>query len=162
MTDIICHDGQGYPLEFLSQWDINQVAVIRGIELSPVPCVRFSNKSSIVSLVVKPTVVGDSLHVDIPNVLLQQSSPIIICIYYEYDDSSGKIRHIFNIPVIPNKMPEDYIPTQNVEYVSWVEVRERAEEVLADLQNRPILIIDDVAPTDNDRLWLDTSEFPNQ
>ena len=62
MTDIICHDGQGYPLEFLSQWDTNQVAVIRGIELSPVPCVRFSNKSSIVSLVVKPTVVGDSFH----------------------------------------------------------------------------------------------------
>jgi len=161
MTDIICYDSHGYPLEYLTQWDLNQVLVIQGLELSTIPCVRFSNRSSKVSLVVKPTVVDNKLHVDIPNILLQQGLPIVIYLYYEYDDGLSKTRHIFTIPVIPNKMPEDYIFTENVEYVSWLEVEQQAKELIADIEQfRYPIIIDETEPSSENILWLDTSGFP--
>ena len=164
MREIVCHDAQGYKLEYYTQWDTNQVAVISGIELSPTPRVRFSNKRSKVSLVVKPELTDDGIRVDVPNVLLQQPFPIIINIFYEYNDDSAKTRYIFNIPVVPSKIPEDYMMTQNVEYVCWADVKYRAEILIDELpQNRKLIVIQDEEPADlYDVLWFDTSEYSQQ
>lgn len=157
MTDIICRDAFGDPLEFLTQWDVNQKVVIEGIELSPCPTIRFSNKHSKVSLVVRPTIVDDKLQVDIPNILLQQSYPIIVNIFYEYDDSA-KTRHIFLIPVIPSKCPEDYNYIHNIDYVSWVEIEEQAKALIAELeQSKDPIIVGVSEPANADILWFDTN-----
>ena len=158
MTDLICRDILGRELTFLTQWDLNQVLVIGGINTEPIPRFRFSNKASSVSLVVKPTIVGEDVHVDIPNILLQQSHSIIVSIFYEYGDSL-RAHSTFSIPVIPQKIPDDYVMTDNVEYTSWLEVQERAELLMHELEMRKdysVLRISDIEPEETDVFWFNT------
>ena len=159
MDELICYDLYGNPLEFLTQWDQNQVIVVKGVDLSPTIAVRFANQASKVSLVVKPTIVGRSLRIDVPNILLTQSLPITFYINYEYDDGYIKTMHVLHLPVIPCKRPEDYEMYQNVDYVSWVELAEIASDIIATLENeRVVFFVGNTEPEENDVLWFDTSE----
>lgn len=160
MAEIICKDTYGNPLEYLTQWDKNQAVIIEGVDLAPCPSVRFSNKASNVSLVVRPTIVDGSMRADIPNILLQQPYSITFNVLYEHDDGSSKAAHIFTVPVIPSKKPDDYQFTQNVDYVSWLEVAERAEALLVELENiyDDLIVVSNSQPADFDILWFDTSE----
>lgn len=158
MTDIICRDILGRELEFLTQWDLNRVLVIEGLSTDRLPRFRFSNKSSNVSLVVKPSIVDDLVHVDIPNILLQQPHNIVVSIFYEYDDSLASYA-TFVIPVIPQKIPDDYEMFNNVDYTSWVEVQTRAELLMHELENQrdnSVLYVSNIEPEDNDVFWFDT------
>ena len=157
MDDIIIYDKRGLPLEFLTQWDQNQVMVIRGIDFSPAPVFRFSTISSVASVVVKPTVDNGVVTADIPNVLLTQCKPIVVHINYEYDDGDSKTRHVFNIPVIPCKQPEDYHMTENVEYVSWTRVAKQARTLISRLETERVVIeVDNTEPVGTDVLWFNT------
>lgn len=157
MDDIIIYDKRGLPLEFFTQWDQNQVMVIRGIDTSPAPVFRFSVVSSVASVVVKPTVSGDSITVDVPNVLLTQCKPIMVHINYEYDQGDSKTRYAFNIPIIPCKQPEDYYMTENVKYVSWTRVQKQAQTLLTQLQTEKFtVVVSDNEPSQNDVLWFNT------
>ena len=159
MDNIVCYDRYGYPLEFLTQWDQNIVMVVHGAAVSPIPVFRFSNDISRVSLVVKPVVQGDKLYVDIPNVLLTQDRPICVYVNYEHEDYAIKARHIFNIPVIPCRRPEDFEMTQNVNYVNWIEMAHIASEIIEELESEQMKIsVGDTEPEDADILWFDTSE----
>lgn len=164
MSDIICRDTLGRNMNYLTQWDMNRVAVINGITLSPAPRVRFSNKASKVSLVVKPKIEDSSMFVDIPNILLQQPHPIVVSVFYEYSDGILQTEHVFTIPVIPHAMPDDYFFVDNVKYTSWAEVQERAELLMHDLEldrNWKIIRIGEAEPQDSDIIWFDTSNKIN-
>lgn len=165
MTELICRDISGRELNFLTQWDLNRVLVLDGIDTDPMPRFRFSNKASSVSLVVKPTVIGESVHVDIPNILLQQPYSIIISIFYEYDDGSLCSHGTFSIPVIPQKIPDDYVMTNNIEYTCWVEVQERAELLMQELEIKKdysVIHISDSEPEEKDVFWFNTVALTNE
>lgn len=158
MEDFIIYDKRGLPLEFLTQWDQNQVMVIQGIEISPAPVFRFSVATSIASIVVKPTVSYGVVSVDIPNILLTQCKPITVHINYEYDEGDSKTRHVFNIPVIPCKQPEDYRMTENVKYVSWARVSRQAQDLISQLaEERFVVVVGDTEPIEPAVIWFDTS-----
>lgn len=161
MSSIICRDSFGRNLEYLTQWDVNRSIYICGVATSPPPRIRFSNKISTVSLVVKPEINEDSIRADIPNILLQQPYSIIASIFYEYDnDEICQTEHIFTIPVVPCKIPEDYFMTENVEYVCWIDMQNRALELIGRLEKERdgnILIVHDIEPDLTDVLWFDTS-----
>lgn len=162
MTDLFCHDTHGYPVEFFTQWDLNLVVVIDGVDITTRPAVKIRNKLSKAAIVVMPTIVNGSICVDVPNVLLQQALPIIFEIFYEYDDGSVKTRYIFSIPVVPSQKPEDYTMVNNIDYADWVVVQERAEELLEQLeQDREddVLIVNASEPDLIDIIWFDTSAF---
>lgn len=164
MEEIICLDLQNNTLDYLTQWDVNRVIVLKGFALSPMPRVRFSNKYSKVSLVVKPEVVDGHIQADIPNILLQQPYPVIISVFYEHDDNSLVAKHSFSIPVIPCQIPEDYTMIENVEYVSWVEVRNRAESLILQLEKERdglFMTVQDLEPDGVDMLWFDTGYSEN-
>lgn len=164
MSNIICRDRYGSPIEFLSQWDLNIVIAVEGIDLTRSPRVRFSNKCGSSSLVVRPVVVGNLVYVDIPNVLLQQPYPITTRIFYEYESGMVLTKYIFNIPVVPCPKPVDYAATDNVDYVDWLEIQERAEELMEELgetREDDVLIVDSSEPTLTDIIWFDTSSYQN-
>lgn len=161
MSEIRCRDTLGRDLNYLTQWDVNRIAIIEGIELSPNPRVRFGNKVSKVSLVVKPTIENSAIRVDIPNILLQQPHPITISVFYERDGDLLQVEHVFTIPVVPQTIPEDYFFVNNIEYTNWVEVKRQAEILIEALQNDPgrgVLVITDAEPDGIGLLWFDTND----
>ena len=162
MIDVICYDAQGYPLDFLTQWDLNRTAVLSGVELSPTPRVRFRNKFSATSVVVKAIVTDDHIRVDIPNILLTKASPIIIEVFYEYDDGSVATRYFFSVPVIPSKQPEDYTMEENIEYANWAETEANAIALMKKIEEErdwDVLVVDSVEPETTDVIWFNTSNF---
>ena len=166
MTDLFCHDAQGYPVEFFTQWDLNQVVIVDGIDVTTYPAVKIRNKQSTASIVVRPSMVEDGISIDVPNILLQKALPVIFEIFYEYDDGTVKTRYIFSVPVVPSQKPEDYTMVDNVDYANWVEIQERAEELLDQLDQErevDILIVGpdepDLSDGVPDIIWFDTSMF---
>lgn len=168
MLDVICYDAYGYPIDFLTQWDSNRVAIIEGVEMSPIPRIRFRNKDSVTSIVGRVTVEDDKAYVKIPNSLLTQPYPIILEVFYEYDDGSVITRYFFTIPVVPSKKPADFVFTDNTDYPDWQEVKARAEQKIAELEEDrdwSLLVIDDNEPADEegnpltDIIWFNTKRF---
>lgn len=159
MDDLICYDLYGNPLEFLTQWDQEQVVVLKDIEIPATPVARFTNIASKVSLVVKPVEEDGVLKIDVPNILLTQPYPIALYVNYEDLDGFNKTMHILHIPVNPCKRPEDYEMHENIEYVSWVELSEIASDIIATLENeRVVFFVGNEEPEENDVLWFDTTE----
>ena len=118
MVSVICYDSNGNRLNNLTQWDLNQKLVVKGATTTTVPVFHFCNKLSKAAFVVTASVSGDDIIVKIPNILLQQSFPIIAYMYYEAADSSAKTMHTITIPVTPRVKPNDYEFEENIDYTS--------------------------------------------
>lgn len=164
MSNIICRDKYGSPIEFLSQWDLNIVIAIEGVDLTQPPRVRFSNRCGESSLVVRPVISGNVMYVDVPNVLLQQPLPITTRIFYEYENGAVQTKYIFNIPIVPCPRPYDYAETDNVEYVNWTEIQDRAKELMESFsegREDDVLVVGSSEPELTDILWFDTSSYQN-
>lgn len=158
MGDLICYDKYGDTLEYFTQWDQDQVVMVSGAMLDPVPVVRFSNRANKTSFVIKATVEDGCIRADLPNIILMSCFPITMYLNYEYEDGSSKTREVINIPVIPCPMPEDYKLTQNIDYVSWTELSNQAKELMAKIEAERIVIeIGKVEPSDSDIVWFDTN-----
>lgn len=111
MAGITCYNIDGTPLSHLTQWDKNIVLVLKGAETSPEPEIHFSNKRSQTAIIVDPEISGDSISVEVPNVLLEDGYPLTVRIYYTYDDGSSRTRYTKFINVQPKARPDDYVGT---------------------------------------------------
>lgn len=115
---INCYDSDGNILKELYQWDANQSITITGVTTAPIPVLHFCNRKSEVALVVTPTLSGESIVANIPNILLQQAETIICYIYQDSDMNGYRTTHALYIPVIPRPMPDDYEYEDDEEHTS--------------------------------------------
>lgn len=134
--DVVIYDSNGNLLKTLYQWDLNQTITVRGISTTNVPAFHFCNRSSTEALVVSPTVSGEDLIVDVPNVLLQAGLPLIVYAYQVTDNDGYRTMIAFQIPVVPRAKPSDYEYEDNVEYISAVLLNSRLDELIHNLSGQ--------------------------
>lgn len=114
MTDIVCYDSTGSIFDHFTQWDINQKLLITGADTSSEPDFHFYNKFSKTAMVVPGAVSTNGITVVVPNILLQESEPIIADIVYTAGDSSSGTRYTLRFPVRPKPMPDSQVYTDLV------------------------------------------------
>lgn len=106
-----------YTAEPLYQWDKDQELVIRGLSLSTVPEIHFTN-DAMEKAIVRQSTMDDAgvITVKIPNSLLQKPYKIkaYVCIY---EGDTFKSLCLVTIPVKARKMPADYTLTISDEEV---------------------------------------------
>ena len=137
MAIINCYDVNGDAIRFLTQWDHDISIRVTGVETSPIPEFRFSNKHSKKSKCISGAVVGDGVKATIPNGFLQEALPICVQLFYTYPSGDAKTEHTFVIPVKPASMPDGAV-YEPVEVMSVVELEKRTkalEEYLIRLNN---------------------------
>lgn len=131
--NITCYDIDGNLLKTLTQWDINQQIVIKNLSLTNTPEVHYCNSNRELALVGESTYADGTLTTEVPNVLLQESIPIIIYIYVPKDDGSAKTTYSIRIPVNPRPKPADYEFSNNAQFITYQELLEtlnRSAEVI--------------------------------
>lgn len=130
---IICYDSDGIPLEKLTQWDMGQTIAITGIPTDETPAFHFANANSEMALVVSSSVHDGSLVANIPNILLQESLPILVYVYYRKNKESAKTKYTAMIKVTPRKKPADYSFKENIEYIDWTYINAEARKLIKDM-----------------------------
>lgn len=96
-----------YITDGLTQWDIDRVLEVRGLNLVNAPEVHFSNANMDRAIVRQSTMENHIVTVKIPNSLLQHPLRIDAHIGI-YEGSTFKVVEVVEIPVAPRKRPEDY------------------------------------------------------
>ena len=134
MLEIVCYDSDGRVIDHLTQWDVGQSVSVRGATYSGDPVFHFCNRRSYEALVVTAKNVDGALVADIPNVLLTESLPIEIYMYYQQKPGSAKTVYTISIPVEQRKKPTDYIFEDNVDYVGLVEINKQMSAALAEVR----------------------------
>jgi hypothetical protein len=139
MNEILCFDANGNSIDKLSQWDTNMELFINW-EYSVTPIFHFCNTNSKRILVVKGTVDsedGTIAKANIPNILLQEASPLMVYVYMEKDTPTGYLTgetiYSFQIPVREKPKPVDYKYFENTEYISWVQLKQDMEKQISNL-----------------------------
>lgn len=139
MNEILCFDANGNSIDKLAQWDTNLELYINW-EYSVTPIFHFSNTNSKRILVVNGTIDGAVAKANIPNILLQEASPLVVYVYLEKDTPSGYLTgetiYNFKIPVHEKAKPEDYEYFENTEYISWVQLEKLMTQRIDNLVNR--------------------------
>ena len=97
-----------YVTDSLYQWDLNQVLVIRGLNLSVAPEVQFANANMDRAIVRQSTLENGVVTVDIPNSLLQTALPVKAYVGV-YEGETFKVIEEISIPVRPKPRPFDYV-----------------------------------------------------
>lgn len=133
---INCFDLEGNSLDCLTQWDINQILYIEW-EYNSTPIFHFCNTKSDRALVVNgSTKENGRVKAHIPNILLQESHPIIVFVYLQDDDNeSGKTVCVSEIPVNKKPKPQNYTYEENIEYISWAKLESEARTYLLELES---------------------------
>lgn len=132
-------DKDGNVLNYLTQWDINQTIVIplESFSLTKTPEVHFCNGASDTALIVEPTVENESkkIYAKIPNILLTQSLPLDVYVYYidDLDDTSMKTVRYIRIPVNKRKKPDDYHYQESGEIVYNTERIKKLENAISNI-----------------------------
>lgn len=102
-----------YTVDPLYQWDLNQTLTIYGLSLASVPEIHFSNEG-MTAAIVRQSAMNDAgvISVDVPNSLLQKSSPIsvYVCIY---EGDTFKSLYKIVVPIKARTMPGDYTIMDN-------------------------------------------------
>lgn len=140
MFEVDCLDSYDNIIEYYTQWDIDQKMkiVLNGCDesyLSITPEVHFANAKSREALVVRSTVQGtDTIIVDIPNILLQESYPLLVYVYLtdSKDVSSQKTIVKIEIPVRKRVKPSDYEYVENIERITAEQIKLEIKDELAD------------------------------
>lgn len=140
MNEILCFDENGDSIDKLSQWDTNLELFINW-EYSVTPIFHFYNTNSRKILVVKGLINSEknTAQASIPNILLQESYPIIVFVYLEQETATGYLKgesiYNFQIPVYEKPKPQDYKYVENTEYISWIKLEQnltsRIEKIVA-------------------------------
>lgn len=124
MDEILCFDVNGNSIDKLAQWDTNLVLYINW-EYSVTPIFHFCNTNSKRILVIKGEIDSGNktAKANIPNILLQEASPLVVFVYMEKETPTGYLTgetiYSFQIPVREKAKPEDYKYFENTEYISW-------------------------------------------
>ena len=132
---ISCFDYDYNKLDRLYQWDLNQVIRISGLEDFDVPVFHFCNQNSEKALVVIPEVIDGYVVADIPNILLNESLPLIIYLYDNNGDDFDGFRtiHRITIPVTPRPKPDTYEYTNNVTPITYELLNARINSLIKQL-----------------------------
>ena len=96
-----------YVTDSLTQWDLNQVLQVTGLNLAVAPEVHFSNANTDRAIVRQATMANHVVSVDVPNSLLQEPLHIYAHIGI-YEGDTFKVVELVEIPVKPRKRPQDY------------------------------------------------------
>lgn len=124
MDKIFCYDTDDVTIiSHVTQWDINRKIHIKKDDIgvtTVAPEVHFANNNTCKALVTTSSIVGESVEVEIPNILLQERLPIMMYIYVWTDSTSARTKYEIKMPVNPRQKPEDYIFDDNVLYVIGV------------------------------------------
>lgn len=140
MFRITCYDSEGYPITHLTQWDIDQTLVVEDSYITEhhekPPNFHFCNRYSENALVVETTIDEQGRIVaDVPNILLQQGTPIIAYVYiYGIDGAEGYSKSLYTIrlPVRPRAKPDDYMYTET-EILTWQRLEERMRKLIQEV-----------------------------
>ena len=127
-----------YVIDSLYQWDINQILIINGLNLTTIPEVHFSNSKMGAAIVRQAEKDGSNYKVKIPNSLLQEA--LIIKVHVGiYENETFKVIEKIEIPVISKKRPLDYaISDEDEEIYSFNELNNKIaqlEEKIKQLMN---------------------------
>jgi len=126
LSEITLMDSQGHLLDKLYQWDSHVVIYISGFPVDPLPTLHFAHQCSDTALVVIPTVDNSRLVATIPDVLLQDDSPIVVYIYVPFaegGETGYRTVEEIVLTVIARPKPGEY-STTDVTAIS-LEVTER-------------------------------------
>ena len=154
MSQAICFDKNNNLLKFFYQWDINQIIKISGIENinNRVINIHFSNKNMDNALVVKPTILENSIIVSVPNIILTDRENLQIYIYEEIDNDNdgtnecGRTISTIHIPIKARQKPDDYFYDNNVEYIS-------VKKDINDLKNNMTIIQNELHEVKESLKW---------
>ena len=135
MNKITCYDSDGGILKSLTQWDVGQSIVIKGLPTNDAPSVHFCSKGDDKALVVASRLSNTDLVVDVPNILLQKSMPIAAYLYYQQDVDSAKTMYTLTINVVPRAKPSDYEYVEDIKYTNWVELTKDAQKLILDMES---------------------------
>ncbi|MGN0905686.1 MAG: hypothetical protein ACI4NM_00935 [Bullifex sp.] len=111
------------------QWDADQKLLI-GANIPVCAQVHFCNASSTQALVVEVKEDKGTRYCDVPNILLQEASPIR-CYTYRVDDGH-KTTHESIFEVIARNKPYDYVYTET-EVLRYEELEEKINMALASI-----------------------------
>ena len=120
MYEINCFDSDGNSINYLTQWDANLKLHIPmdGYDLTQTPEVHFCNKNSEEALVVVASTKNSTIIADIPNILLQESYPLMCHIYLSKKNTDNTLAQktalTITIPIRERKKPSDYLYVENV------------------------------------------------
>lgn len=105
----VCFNSYGkYTVNYLYQWDKNQIIEITGLNLSKVPEVHFANKTMERAIVRQATMADGVIQAKIPNSLLQAPFPVIAYVGI-YEGKQFKTIEAIKIPIVPRVRPADYV-----------------------------------------------------
>lgn len=133
MFNITCYDAKGYPVTNLTQWDMNQQLVVTGLEVDSAPNFHFCNKRTTDALVVESIMNKDgTITVNVPNILLQEGTPIVAYVYLYDDALYGRSLCTVRLQVRPRPKPMDYVYTET-EILTWQQLDHSINAVLDQL-----------------------------
>ena len=140
MFGVGCFDTHDNPIDHYTQWDINQKLkiVVYDVDsslLKNAPYIHFANVKSTEALVVRSTVEGtDTIVVDVPNSLLQESWPLLVYVYLNdnLDAHSQKTIIKIEIPVHKRVRPSDYEYVENIERITAEVIKQEVTDTVYD------------------------------
>lgn len=140
MFGVGCFDTHDNPIDHYTQWDINQKLkiVVYDVDsslLKNAPYIHFANVKSTEALVVRSTVEGtDTIIVDVPNSLLQESWPLLVYVYLNdnLDAHSQKTIIKIEIPVHKRAKPSDYEYVENIERITAEVIKQEVTDTVYD------------------------------
>lgn len=140
MFGVGCFDTHDNPIDHYTQWDVDQKLKIVVYDaddnlLKNAPYVHFANVKSTEALVVRSTVEGtDTIVVDVPNSLLQESWPLLVYVYLNdnLDAHSQKTIIKIEIPVHKRVKPSDYEYVENIERITAEVIKQEVTEEFVD------------------------------
>ena len=140
MFGVECFDTHDSPIDHYTQWDIDQKLKIVVYDaddnlLKNAPYVHFANVKSTEALVVRSTVEGtDTIIVEIPNSLLQESWPLLVYVYLNdnLDAHSQKTIIKIEIPVHKRVRPSDYEYVENIERITAEVIKQEVTDTVYD------------------------------
>lgn len=140
MFGVGCFDTHDNPIDHYTQWDIDQKLKIVVYDadsglLKNAPYIHFANVKSTEALVVRSTVEGtDTIVVDVPNSLLQESWPLLVYVYLNdnLDAHSQKTIIKIEIPVHKRAKPSDYEYVENIERITAEVIKQEVTDTVYD------------------------------
>ena len=140
MFGVGCFDTHDNPIDHYTQWDVDQKLKIVVYDaddnlLKNAPYVHFANVKSTEALVVRSTVEGtDTIVVEIPNSLLQESWPLLVYVYLNdnLDAHSQKTIIKIEIPVHKRVKPSDYEYVENIERITAEVIKQEVTDEFVD------------------------------
>lgn len=131
----VCFNSYGkYTVNYLYQWDKNQIVEITGLNLSKVPEVHFANKTMEKAIVRQATMADGVIRANIPNSLLQAPFPVIAFVGI-YEGKQFKTIETIKIPIVPRVRPADYVLEKNDDEVYSFAAMENAIANMVTQQN---------------------------